>query len=1441
MSYSIPKHDVHKFRDHVKLTETNWVDWSVVAELSLAERGLWRITNGSEPRPTPIVDDSERQLLIDAWDEKDQHARAQIIPNLSVEVRTKVRGKVTAAAIWSRLVSEFQSTDPEAINAVRMQYDTLWLPEGSPISTHLDKLHELRDRLTAMGDTISDVSHASRLLRNLGDDWESVASNIRTLTSDPVVVSLKLRTEETYREGKRMRLEGFERERASALVAHRFGQSKSTAPSSTSTSTSKSPSFLPCTNPNCDVRRRRSHPIEKCWAKGGGAEGKGPTSTTASKQSNGAGATHTKSGNDSAPRSNESKSAADIKAVNAVWTTIRAPVTESSEPILNSIPTSLYTARPNSWALDSGCTSHITMNKDWLFDYREIEPIRFLSANKEGYFNAIGKGKVNVAFLDRTSREVLFRVTLTDVLYSPEIGANLMSVAQLDTHGVNVAFYDGKVDLSVDNSIIGHGTRLGDLYWIVAECQEQFIPLCPPTSNLAHGEASSTADITTWHHRLGHLNYSSLQKMIRQAIVDGISITRDKSLPSVCAGCMHGKQQRAPFPASEFVATKVLELVSSDLMGPFPKSLGGSSYAVTWIDAFSGYTKIDFLKNKDADSVLDSFTRFHVESERQTGKKLEMISTDNGGEYDNAKFKAYCKKFGIRHFTTAPYTPQQNGRAERMNRVLQEAELAMRGTAKLGTGLWAESMSTASYIRNRVPSSRKPLATPFELYWGIKPNLAHARTFGCKVHVMIPDAMRRKGSPKSVEGKFIGYFENSKAFKVWVPSQHRIVKSRDVVFDEGGIIERVAFIPPDKSAKDLGEGELSFWDIPPESLDPPAPIPASDDSPPPISNSNPDLPPLSPLTDLDDLPPLIDVDDSDNENEDDPPPAGVHATDPHDVHDWERSDNTQYGRGMRRTADFAHTAFAVLDDDEPANYREAVTGPLRDEWRKAMKIELDQLIATNAWSYVDLPPGRKAMGCTWVYRIKRDANGNIIKYKARLVAQGFSQIPGVDYHPDTVFANTPRTDTNRTVFALATEFDLDLRHFDIKGAFLQGDLKEEVYMRQPQGFVRPGFEDKVCGLNKSLYGLKQASHVWQDTLREWLTSLGFTPINADSTCYTKIIDGRTIMVAWHVDDGILAAPKDLMQQVIDLLVNSERFEVTDLGEPTKLLGCIIDRDRTAGTLKLSVPQYIDTLVSRVDLSDAYPVGSPLDPSVVLQARSAEDGADPEMADKPYLAVLGTIGWIVETCRPDVAFARSKLCQFMSNPSVAHWDALMRVVRYLKGTAHLGVTFRRGVNTGITCYTDADWASDTNDRASFSGYVVMFNGSPLSWSCRKQHTVATSSMESEYLAAMAGTTHAIWIRRLLHDFKDGLDVARFIKNPTTLYLDNQAAESFIKNDVNFDRTKHIDTKYHFVRRSVELGEISIAHIAGSINPADILTKSLSPAQHRRALQLLGMLA
>jgi hypothetical protein len=518
---------------------------------------------------------------------------------------------------------------------------------------------------------------------------------------------------------------------------------------------------------------------------------------------------------------------------------------------------------------------------------------------------------------------------------------------------------------------------------------------------------------------------------------------------------------------------------------------------------------------------------------------------------------------------------------------------------------------------------------------------------------------------------------------------------------------------------------------------------------------------------------------------------------------------------------------------EPSTLTEAKRRPDWLSWEKAILEELETLKNAGTWELVDPPSNANIVGSKWVFRAKKDAAGNIARHKARLVAQGFSQVPGVDYF-DT-YAPVAKLASTRTVLALAARLDMEIHQIDIKGAYLNGELtaNEIIYMKQPPGYAAPDSPNKVARLKKTLYGLKQSGRRWyQRLVRILVGDIGFAQCEVDQAVFFRVDKSGKAIIVVHVDDCSIATTS--LKIMSDLKTRiSQHVEVTDLGELHWLLGIEIKRDRERRTISMSQRSYINSILRRYSLEDLKPVSTPMEPHVRLSSsQSPCTGAEfAAMRHVPYREAVGSLMYASLGTRPDISFAITTLSRFSVNPGTAHWDAVKRVFRYLNGTKDLWLTYG-AEEKKLVGYTDAD-GSMAEDRRAISGYAFLIDGGAVSWSAKRQEIVSLSTTESEYVAATHATKEALWLRTLIKQL--------FFPNPdaTTLYSDNQSAIALTKDHQYHARTKHIDVRFHFIRWVIEEGALRLLFCPTADMVADCLTKALPSPKVKHFAAELGL--
>ena len=526
-----------------------------------------------------------------------------------------------------------------------------------------------------------------------------------------------------------------------------------------------------------------------------------------------------------------------------------------------------------------------------------------------------------------------------------------------------------------------------------------------------------------------------------------------------------------------------------------------------------------------------------------------------------------------------------------------------------------------------------------------------------------------------------------------------------------------------------------------------------------------------------------------------------------------------------------HVAYNAGQILEQKSLEEALTSEHGKQWKDAADSEYESLMKNETWKLVELPSGRKPIGCKWVFKVKYGSDGKVERFKGRLVAKGYAQQYGIDY--EETFSPVVRFSSIRLLLAYAVQNDMLVHQMDVVTAFLNGKLEEEIYMEQPDGYIQPGKEHLVCKLQKSLYGLKQSPRCWNTAFREFMTLLQFKQSTADPCIYVKVTDTIAV-VAVYVDDLIvMTKTAEEMQQIKESL--ALHFEMKDMSDLHYCLGISIEQERQHKCPWMHQKQYIQNLLKKYGLSEAKTVSTPADISVKLKK---DDGFSKEVNPVTYQSIVGSLLYAAIATRPDISQAVGVVSKFCSKPTEAHLTAVKRILRYLKGTLNLAIKYQKSENDPLIGYSDADWAGDLDDRHSTTGNIFLMTGGPISWLSKKQAAVAlalsTSISEAEYVALSSVTQEAVWLRKLLIS-----DLQVTSQESTLIMEDNQGAISIAKNPVAHSRTKHIDIRYHYIREAVQEGIMNLCYCPTEQMIADLLTKPL-PREHFKMLRdAMGM--
>ncbi|KAH9704480.1 retrovirus-related pol polyprotein from transposon RE1 [Citrus sinensis] len=482
---------------------------------------------------------------------------------------------------------------------------------------------------------------------------------------------------------------------------------------------------------------------------------------------------------------------------------------------------------------------------------------------------------------------------------------------------------------------------------------------------------------------------------------------------------------------------------------------------------------------------------------------------------------------------------------------------------------------------------------------------------------------------------------------------------------------------------------------------------------------------------------------------------------------------------------------------EPSTTYEALSDP---KWKAAMQAEYDALMKNNTWSLVPISSSYKPVGCKWIFRTKYNTDGSISKYKARLVAKGFHQTASINY--SETFSLVIKSSTVRVILSLAVMKEWKVRQIDVNNAFLNGELSEDVYMTQPEGFEsKKGY---ICKLNKALYGLKQAPKAWYEKFKGCLTDWQFINSKADTFLFIKHDTRGLIIVLIYVDDILITSPdSDLLEVFITKL--STVFALKDLGLVAYFL--LVEVCYTAQGMHLSQTKYIKDLLSRASMQNSKGSDTPF--SIGFKLERAVQGSLGQEFEDPilYRSLVGGLQYLILT-RPDIAYSIHKLSQYLSAPTLQHWLACKKVLKYLQATITYGLHIQKeGIlkTVGLTGYSYADWACDVDDRKSIGAYCIYLGNNIISWSSKKQPIVAKSSTESEYRALSSTSSELSWLQSLFSELK----IMKL--PPPVLWCDNQRAGDLARNPVFHSKSKHIELDVHYIRDNVLKKELEIRYI------------------------------
>ncbi|KAI3770443.1 hypothetical protein L6452_01576 [Arctium lappa] len=877
-----------------------------------------------------------------------------------------------------------------------------------------------------------------------------------------------------------------------------------------------------------------------------------------------------------------------------------------------------------------------------------------------------------------------------------------------------------------------------------------------------------------------------------------------------------------------------------DLFGPVNiQSIAGKKYTLVIVDEYSRYTWVIFLRCKsDTPEELISFVK---KREVLNNLTVRSIRSDHGTEFKNSSLNNFFENKGISHNFSSVRTPQQNGVAERRNRTIIEAARSMLSDSHLPTQFWAEAVNTACFTQNRSLIIKRFGKTAYELFIGRKPSISFLHIFGCQCFILNNRDQLGKFDPKADDGIFLGYSSISKAYRVFNKRRQTVEETIHVTFDE----TRSANSKPIADNEELNAWMLSHY----RETEPF--FPNHQHSDPPTADDDPNIiHPTAESTSWVSAEPLntllpSNLPSSENLSSestqqliaDEPQSSSsinIQIVDPSSelsnnapAQRWTKDHpidqilgHPDVGIQTRRSSGNICLFVNFLSLIEPKKTDDALRDP---NWVSAMQEELTEFSRKKVWNLVPRPSDKTVIGTKWVFRNKLDEHGTVTRNKARLVAQGYRQEEGIDY--DETFAPVARLEAIRLFLAYAVYKDFIVYQMDVKSAFLNGKLNEEVYVEQPPGFYDPKHPNYVYKLDKALYGLKQAPRAWYDTLSSFLISENFERGKIDNTLFFRKIKGHIILVQIYVDDIIFGSTNPSLCTRFAERMKKE-YKMSMMGELTYFLGLQI-KQSDKGTF-INQGKYVKDMLKKFDLTQTSAMKTPMAPPLTLN----KDPSGKPVNVTTYRVMIGSLLYLTAS-RPDIMYSTCLCARYQSEPKESHLIAVKRIFRYLKGTPNLGLWYPKDSGFDLTGYSDSDFAGCKLERKSTTGGCQLLGGKLVSWTSKKQNSVSTSTAEAEYVAAGSCCSQILWMRNQLLDYDLQL-------SNIPIYCDSTSAIAIANNPVLHSKTKHIEIRYHFIRDHVMNGDIELHFIPTDFQLADIFTKPLDETRFNFLISELGML-
>ena len=1170
----------------------------------------------------------------------------------------------------------------------------------------------------------------------------------------------------------------------------------------------------------------------------------------------------------------------------------------------------ISTTHSTTWTYDSGTIAHTTNNKKLLTNFTK-QKIYLKCANNtsiefEGYGDFSGVINNNL-------------IILKNVLYSKNVNKNLISGIQFAKSGIKtiINYENNQPCLSLfnnnDDLINKYYSNNGRSTFTI-----RFQHLQNNNNELLSIENSNWNKL--WHRRLAHFYHKDINKYLKEHQIK----------PRMCPECAITKMKKLPHNGKPPKATRILEKIHSDIIGPIPKSIMGYQYVLTFIDEYSrkGWT---FLLKSKAEAVDNIISFINYANNLFTNYKIKYFMSDQGKEYTSRKVKKVCNKYGIKKVFSPPYNPENNGIAERFNQTIITAAKTILFWSKLSTNFWDFAVKYAKYIYNLTPHSSINFSIPNELFFNKRATIKHIKVFGCIAFYKNFSQQKHKLDPNAKKGIFLGFNTQSNSYIIMDYHNHTIHQVREAVFFEN-TPAKLQYVNSDNFSNHDGstsEGESLLtcyhWfesdevsnEINSENLENSENnlnaastsdnlesntnsknfVHESDNNN--VSNNLNNLENFSKINDEKiknlnysknfstinnnfdnvNIPNFSNSDykisynkSSINSNNNNINKSNnnknnnsniITDNNPNsnnkNILEFNQNSNNIYNlenvytenfspkndqQFIKFTVDlppdilkeiqslipqkrplsptnyttignkfkkFIHDNNYFIDSitnnisENPKTYNNAIKGKNAEKWLKAIKEELSNLYNNKTMTFVKFVPKNKNIITTkWVFSVKKDANNNIIKFKARLVARGYDQIFGIDY--ELTYSPTLNTDNIKLIISIASIYEWKITQLDIKSAYLNAPLDKEIYTTIPIG--DPNYGKGYWKLNKALYGLKQSGRQWNQTISKFLIDNNFTQSLVDECIFYKKEKGKLVcLIGLYVDDMMITGETKEVKDITTKIKNN--FKISKCGSIDFILGIKVEKNEIG--YFLSQEAFINNLLEKFKINNRKKTKTPCTGTNLLS-----ENKEP-FDKKKYQSAIGSLNYLARSTRPDIAFATNLASRKSENPTITDWNKVLNILKYLNYTKNYILKYN-GCRD-LYAYSDASFANDLEDRKSTSGHIIFLGGSPITWYSKKQSSVATSTAEAEYISSAECIKKILQIKNLLFELIG-------YKRPIILFTDNTSSKINLENGKISSKLRHVNVCYHFCKETIKNKEIILRYCETSKMIADPLTKNIN---------------